>query len=333
MRITDISAKNYRTLQTTTLTFSSNYCTISGKNNAGKSCVIRLLNLLFRSVASSPWAYDEPRLDYKEDRTQWVGTSETISVVYKLLLTKADDPALISFIEKISGLPIADPSDVLTISYLMSEGDNLSIAVKVGFNDADDKAAKEIDKRIKDSNLLFLYNSTTRHEEFYFGRGRRRMFYEFVMSEDESKGLEEASKQVEKRIRKLVNAHKLALGTILGRLTERYDVEFSPLESSSARRMPLGINLRDRHVEVPLNDWGSGTQNRTHILMAVLAAVMGRETDLAMKLGSRDNAERRKAKDVLKRKFLEEFMRHTDYTKDELKSLAKIIRTINAKLA
>ena len=36
--------------------------------------------------------------------------------------------------------------------------------------------------------------------------------------------------------------------------------------------MPLGINLNDRNVDVPLDDWGSGTQNRTRILMAILQA-------------------------------------------------------------
>lgn len=59
---------------------------------------------------------------------------------------------------------------------------------------------------------------------------------------------------------------------MLGRLSEKYEVELSPPESFTARRMPMGINLKDRNVEVPLNDWGSGTQNRTHILMAILQA-------------------------------------------------------------
>lgn len=43
--------------------------------------------------------------------------------------------------------------------------------------------------------------------------------------------------------------------------------------------MPLGINLRDRNVEVPLDDWGSDTQNRTHILMAILQANRIKTTD------------------------------------------------------
>lgn len=48
MKLRTLRAENYRTLQDTLLTFSSNYCAISGKNNAGKSSVIRLLSILFR---------------------------------------------------------------------------------------------------------------------------------------------------------------------------------------------------------------------------------------------------------------------------------------------
>jgi predicted ATPase len=73
-------------------------------------------------------------------------------------------------------------------------------------------------------------------------------------------------------LRKLAKEHTQELSKVLGRLTEKYNVEVSPPESYAVRRMPLGINLRDRNVEVPLDDWGSGTQNRTHILMAILQA-------------------------------------------------------------
>ncbi|WGJ14269.1 AAA family ATPase [Methylocapsa sp. D3K7] len=61
----------------------------------------------------------------------------------------------------------------------------------------------------------------------------------------------------------------------------------------------------------------------------VLAAVNGRETDLVMKLGS---ADRKKAKDELKKKYLEEFKTRNNYTKDELKEMNKIVKLINAKL-
>src|SRR5690606_16353931 len=51
----------------------------------------------------------------------------------------------------------------------------------------------------------------------------------------------------------------------------------------------------------------------------ILSAVNGRETDLVMKLGSKDNRERRNAKDRLKQEYLKEFRGHSDYSKEELK--------------
>lgn len=272
MRLDSISTKNYRTLDCVTLAFCKNYCTISGRNNAGKSSVIRLLSALFRTSASIPWAPIESGFDYKEDKTQWVKESAPIHVEYSLTITKDEDPALISFIEKIASKKVDQTPSTLCIAYTIAEGDALSVSVAINNDKVDDKAAKEIDKRIKDSNLLFLYNSTTPHEQYYFGHGRRRMFYEFVMSEDEKKALDEAGKHTERRLRKLAKEHTQELSKILGRLTEKYNVEVSPPEGYAIRRMPLGIKLRDRNVEVPLDDWGSGTQNRTHILMAILQA-------------------------------------------------------------
>lgn len=272
MRLKSITTKNYRTLHDLTLTFSNNYCTISGRNNAGKSCVIRLLSALFRAGSRYPWQVTESGLDYKDDKTQWIKDSTPILVSFSLDITREEDPALISFIEKIASKSINETSVALCVSYSISESDDAAVSITVGGEAVDDKAANEIDKRIKDSNLLFLYNSTTRHEDFIFGRGRRRMFYEFVMSIDERKAIEEAGKQIERRLRKLAKDHTEGLSKILGRLTEKYDVEVSPLEGFAAREMPLGINLKDKNVEVPLSDWGSGTQNRTHILMAVLQA-------------------------------------------------------------
>lgn len=272
MRLKSITTKNYRTLHDLGLSFSNSYCTISGRNNAGKSCVIRLLSALFRVRTRYPWQLDESGLDYKEDKTQWIKDAEPILVSFNLEITRSEDPALISFIEKIATKKIEKQQVTLCVAYSVSDSDDVIVSVSVDGEKVDDKAAKEIDKRIKDSSLLFLYNSTTRHDEFFFGRGRRRMFYEFVMSTDERKALDEAGKHIERRLRKLAKDHTDELSKILGRLTEKYDVEVSPLEGFAAREMPLGINLRDKNVEVPLSDWGSGTQNRTHILMAVLQA-------------------------------------------------------------
>lgn len=272
VKLRTLRVENYRTLQNILLTFSSNYCAISGKNNAGKSSVIRLLSLLFRRGDRYPWEPYDNRLDYKEDHTQWIKTPTPIIIEYDLGLSKTDDPTLIAYIEKISRTSFPTDCVELLVRHELTSSDDLRIGITVNNTPLDENNAKDIQKKIRDSDILFLYNSTTPQERYYYGRGRRRLFYDFIMSEEERKALDEASKTIERRFRKLARAHKTGLNTILGRLSDSYDVEFSQPEEYSTRHMPLGINLKDRHVEVPLGDWGSGTQNRTHILMAVLQA-------------------------------------------------------------
>jgi hypothetical protein len=62
------------------------------------------------------------------------------------------------------------------------------------------------------------------------------MFYEFVMSEEEKKELDEAGKHVERRLKRLAREHTQGLSTILGRLSDRYDVELSPPEGFTGLR-------------------------------------------------------------------------------------------------
>lgn len=59
---------------------------------------------------------------------------------------------------------------------------------------------------------------------------------------------------------------------MLGHLDDKYDVEFTIPEAFFSRSMPFGINLKDKNVEVPLSEWGSGTKNRTQIMMSILHA-------------------------------------------------------------
>lgn len=272
MRLLSLQTKNYRTLKDIKLSFSKNYCTLSGKNNAGKSAVIRLFSALFLKGPDFPWTSAPYKFDYKEDKTQWLEDKHPVEVVYELELSREDDPALIAFIEKFVSTTAPKGFVSLVLSYLITDKDETKLSVTFAGTAIDEASAKDIDRKIKDSNLLFLYNSTLRRDELYVHFGARRMFYEFVMSQEERKELDEAGKSVEKRLRRLAKQHKEGLNTILGRLSEKYDVEFSQPEKYSARRMPLGINLRDKNVEVPLDHWGSGTQNRTQILMAVLQA-------------------------------------------------------------
>lgn len=272
MKLLSIDSKNFRTLEDVYISFSKNYCAISGKNNSGKSCIIRLVSNLLQRESFRPWIAREENFDYKEDKTQWIDNKEPIKIKYTFELSKNDDSALINFIEKISNIEINSETVELKIFLTVSQSDSSVFDITIDNNDIESTTAKEIVNKLKNSNLLFLHNSTVDREEIYLGIGGRRTFYEIFLSEEERKQLDEASKTVNNKIKRLAKEHKIDLNNLLGRLSDRYDVEFSTLDSSFSRRVPFSINLKDKKVEVPLNDWGSGTQNRTFVLMSILQA-------------------------------------------------------------
>jgi putative ATP-dependent endonuclease of OLD family len=278
MKLISLKASRYRSLESVELAFSQQYCTLSGRNNAGKSSTIKLLTNLFRQTHHArPFGPDS--LEYQEDKCQWAPDGKTIDISYTLRLNRSDDPALVTFIERIADVSLKSENTDLTITYTCPPSDVVVVSIMLDGKAVAEVAAKEIDKRIKDSRLLFLYNSTTSNEEVYYGRTRRRGFYEVAMSEDERQILAESAKQTEKKLKTFAKKHTEQLSVMLGRLSERYDVELAPPEGLAIRRLPLGINLLDKHVKVPLDDWGSGTQNRTYILMAILQANRIRTTE------------------------------------------------------
>jgi putative ATP-dependent endonuclease of OLD family len=165
MRILSISARNYRTLDNIDIPFPKGYCTISGRNNAGKSCIIRLLLVLFQRATTPTWTSDQYRFYYREDKTQWHKQEDPIEIRYALELYKSDDPALISFVEKITAIPVSTDVVALRVRFDIAPSDEVRAEVVVNNSTADDQASKEIVKKLMDSNLMFLHNSATRHAD------------------------------------------------------------------------------------------------------------------------------------------------------------------------
>ena len=271
MRLKSLAARNYRTLHDLSLSFSPYYCTLSGKNNAGKSCVIQLLVHLFEPNRR-PWNSDEYDLEYREDRTQWAKTSDPISLEWNIVLSLNDDPALIAFIEAFSNQKITS-EEIEIIVKRSIEANTTKTTVRIGDIHLDDHPSREIVTKLKRSQCLFLHNSAEQQNNFIFaGPGRRKTFHEVYLSEEEQQILSTAAKAVQRKTRQLAKGHRDALSNLLGKLKEKYDVEFTTLEGYRSPEMMLGINLKDNKVEVPIDDWGSGTQNRTNILMSLLHA-------------------------------------------------------------
>ena len=215
---------------------------------------------------------DEYQLDFREDRTQWATSEVQIGVAWTLTLSSSDDPALIAYIKELSDAE-CQFTEVDVVVGLEVEANTKRITVSVDGSALPEGASLEFVTRLRKSNSLFLHNSAEEQNPYiYAGPGRRRSYYEVLLSEDEQKKLSDAAKAVQKSLRRLVKGHKEVLGGLLGKLNEKYDVEFTTFENLGIQEMPLGISLKDKRVKVPISDWGSGTQNRTYILMSLLQA-------------------------------------------------------------
>jgi len=101
MKINSISVKNYRVLEDVNITFEEGYCTISGKNNAGKSCILRIiLSLLYIDNQRTPWSHQAYDISYKEDRTQWGSEGDQIIFKCTLFLSVNDDISMVNYINR-----------------------------------------------------------------------------------------------------------------------------------------------------------------------------------------------------------------------------------------
>lgn len=271
MKIASIRAKNYRTLEDVTIPFGDNYVAISGMNNAGKSCIITLLSNLFHYNDRRPWLVNEHSLEYKSDLTQWVNSEGAdIEISYEIVLSKCDDASLITFLAKLSDNISEEKIQSLMI---VAKATCDSVEYRIVFNGHEIKGslANDVLQKLKTSNLMFLHNSTE-HEDVYYGRGGRIALVEFVLSESERKQIIDAESSIQNKIKKFARQHKDEIQGLLGKMQERYSVDFTTIDSSYTRHIPLSVRLQDGQVDAPLNAWGSGTQNKTYILLSLLWA-------------------------------------------------------------
>ncbi|MYG53827.1 MAG: ATP-binding protein, partial [Rhodospirillaceae bacterium] len=172
MRLKEISAKNYRTLQDIVIHFSPDYCTLSGKNNAGKSCVIRLLCHLMEPQHRF-WRHQEYPLDYGEDRTQWAKGEDKVTIQWKISLSASDDPALISTIEVFSGQKTSGDEVEINITIQLDDG-STTTNVSVNGEELEDRASREIVSKLRSSNCMFLHNSAEHEGPIFLSRQGRR---------------------------------------------------------------------------------------------------------------------------------------------------------------
>lgn len=271
MILSTITVKNFRTLENVTVTFNGYYTAISGQNNAGKTTLLRAIRHTFRDNSREIYFYRRrDDVAYRDDRTQWVNKDEDIVFDYAVTVYRSEDAGLFQFIEKFNDKPLPGEEATLRLQVTHRATEDLLCSSWVNGAELTNFASKEILQKLKSSNLAFMHDSAHGFSAI-FGPGGRHL-HELTFTPDELAQIRDELTKVQAKIKKISRTHKTELTELLGHLNEKYDVEFTLPDGLFTGSIPFAVNLRDKNVDIPLNDWGSGTKNRTQILMSILHA-------------------------------------------------------------
>ena len=277
MIITKISAKNYRSLEDIEIEFNPYYNALSGKNNSGKSNLIKaILSFLTHSYRAFGH-YQLGPIDHNSDYPSWKKNEkkkEPIVIEITLELDKNNDAGLYKFIRELI-FKEDETSDVekeLLLIKATNSPDKKSTEIEIYFGKhkiEDEYKRDELLNRIRGSESVLFHNSTE-NEPFFLSQRRRDSISSYLSSDDLEK-ITKKKETLERAVKSSLKKHQTEFSSLLGRLTEKYDVSLG-IPSLNIDRESIEISLKERGIEVSLEDWGSGTKNRTLILLNLMNA-------------------------------------------------------------
>lgn len=274
MKIKDIHLKNFRSFEDCLIEFEDFYTAICGKNNSGKSNIIRaILNVLERPLIA------RNKINYHSDFPVWKPKSskENISLTVRLQLDKRADVGLIKFLQVF----LQDKNDdhkefeirytllVIKLSISPNPKENTAEIIVDDKSVSDSYKVVEILRRIHSAQIIVFHNSTQPNAPYR--RAYHGQLENLTVKTKES--IESKVSQINKELTKAIKRHKSELQELIGRLQEKYEVglTFSVFDMDF-ERIPYEISLGEKSFELPLEEWGSGTKNRTLILSSIFNA-------------------------------------------------------------
>lgn len=276
MKIIKIKALNYRSLENIEIEFNAYYNALSGKNNCGKSNIIKtILSFLtydlriFSPLTSGPinFASDYPSWKTKDK------IKEPINVEITLELNKENDAGIYKFISELifKEEQNKDKNVILKIN-AEHKPDNSNAIINLYFGNEkieDEYKKEELLNRLRSSESVIFHNSTE-NEPFFFSQRRRDSLSSYLTNED-LETITSKKNILETTVKKSLKKHQTEFSSLLGRLTEKYDVSLG-IPNLNIDRESIEISLKEKGVEVSLEDWGAGTKNRTLILLNLMNA-------------------------------------------------------------
>jgi predicted ATP-dependent endonuclease of OLD family len=272
MRLTRLNIKNFRTIEELSVNFPTHYSAICGKNDSGKTNVLLAIRSVFGGEDSDPFIR-EYSISFKEDLPQWAAKDSkerTIEITLELSVDPNSDNGLHSFLTTYLKLPPSEAclSIVLHSTY-SAEVPQGNTWIEVAHQKVERMEAENVLQKLKSSSVILFHNSTDKEGPFYIVHGRRQ--FPIDLSLGDSEQLDTAKSKLNATVNRIAKRHQKDVEELLGRLKEKYKIGFS-FPKFNPSEIPLSVTLGDSRTSVPLENWGSGTQNRTQILMTLFKA-------------------------------------------------------------
>jgi putative ATP-dependent endonuclease of OLD family len=274
MRILSLQIENFRTIESMQLSLHPTYTAICGPNDSGKTNVIRAIRALLKEEDDTPPFFDSAEISYKDDFPKWKtqeSAGQNVAVSAQLVIERGRDAGLFQSIVK--QLEIAEPGLELNVTVKTShapEATTKDCIVKVGEKEYKGLDAQEVINRIQSANCVIFHNSTQAQPRMFFRGGMALGQLKEISRENELQ-LEKMEKTVNSGLTKVARGQQKEIEELLGKLELKYKVGLS-LPTLEFSHVPFGITLGETKFKVGLKEWGSGTRNRTQILLALFTA-------------------------------------------------------------
>jgi hypothetical protein len=216
---------------------------------------------------------DSEEVTLKEDYPKWKDTPPADRKIEFRIVLEVDrdrDTGFYQFLAK--QLSLEDPPAILKLSIEIvhsADRPEPTVTVECSGKTYADLDAQEVLKRLQSSRSILFHNSTQTDPRFPF----RSHFGGVIRAESaEHEALVTSMKRtVNKGLNKISKTHQREIEILLGRLESKYRVGLS-MPAFDFSSVPFSVTLGQKKFEVPLDDWGSGTKNRTLVLMTLFRA-------------------------------------------------------------
>jgi len=274
LRIRNLRIGNYRTLESLNLEFPSLYTAICGENDSGKTNVIKAIRTLVRDSIRHFRLSSDMDLSVEDDYPKWNTdevASREIMIEASIELDSERDAGFYEFV--VTQLAIDEPDEPMRLRIKATyrhDRTEPEVLVTVGTDDYETLKAQEVLRKLQSSTCILFHNSTEA-ENSYTYRGSRTAGYIREITGQHQAMVAQLKEQVNKGLESISKTQQTELQALLGRLGTEYNVGLS-MPTFDFGYMPFSITLGDKQVEVPLNEWGSGTRNRTMVLLTLFQA-------------------------------------------------------------